>query len=125
LARFKSEEHARVGKRTILEIEELGTLELESVSIGEKHDTVSLTLRANEMTAALMAASRNGQTFEHGRLVVGDISFDLRGIVVASVQVSGDMVSVELSCTGISKTQEEGEKEKPDRGWNVFDLRPT
>jgi hypothetical protein len=126
LARFKSEEHTRLGHRqAILELEGLGTLELESVSVGRENDSLSLTVRGHAMTAELLAAQRSGKSFARGRLVVGDMSFDLRGIVVANVQVSGDLVSVELSCEGIAKTKEPAGEEDPDRGWNVFDVPPT
>jgi hypothetical protein len=124
LARFRSEEHARLPNRqAVLEIEELGTLELESVSMDEKSKSISLTLKGTAKTAELLAAQRNGRTFAQGRLMVGGMTFELRGIAVASVQVSGDMVSVELSLEGFNQAKEPAEEEPADRGWN-FDLPP-
>jgi hypothetical protein len=124
LARFQDEEHTKAGnRRAILELEGLGTVEIESASLQGK-STLNITVREHAMTAQLHAAARNGTSFEHGRLVIGAASFDLRGVVIASIQMSGDVVSLTLDCSGITTTPAEVEEEAPPRRWD-HDLPPA
>jgi hypothetical protein len=124
LARFQAEEHAEVGNRRVtLQLDGLGTVGLESASL-KREDTISVVVRGHSTTAQLHAAARNGTIFPHGKLLIGATSFDLRGIVISSIEMSGELVSLELSCSGISTTPAETEDEEPSRRWD-HDLPPT
>jgi hypothetical protein len=113
LARFRSEEHG-AKRQAGLTLDGLGPITLESVRPeGKGTRRFTLTLRGHSATAELNAAARNGRVFEQGTLVIGGLTFELKGVVISSLQISGDVLTLEIDAASASSKREANEDEKP------------
>jgi hypothetical protein len=112
LARFKGEE--QTGKRRVtLELDGIGAIDVESVQArGTTRFTV--TIRGHAVTAALNAAARNGTIFENGRLTLGNMRIELKGVLIAGLELNGDLVTLELDATSAETKYGPDEEEKED-----------
>ena len=112
LARLNSEEHGR--RQATLTLDGLGPITLESVAPeGKGNRRFTITIRGHSATAELNAAARNGRVFEHGTLVIGALAFELKGVVISSLQMNGEMVTVELDAAAADPKRPSAEDEKP------------
>jgi hypothetical protein len=98
LARFKSEENTG-RRRTTLELDGLGTVDAESVSPRGGQTRYAVTLRGHSLTAQLAAAARNGTIIDTARIVVGNMRIELKGVVIAGLEMNGEMISLELDAS--------------------------
>ena len=51
--------------------------------------------------------------FEQGTLVIGGLTFALKGVVISSLEISGDVLTLELDAASASPKREAKEGEKP------------
>jgi hypothetical protein len=115
LARLRSEERAAKPQASLM-LDSLGPIALESVEAqGKGTRSFAITFRGHSATAALAAAYRNARVFETGTLVFGGTTYELKAVTISSLNVDGDVLTLELDASAAypKRPAEEDKKEEP------------
>jgi hypothetical protein len=124
LARFQEEEHG-AKRRSTLQLDGIGSVDVESVKprgVGG----YELTIRGHSLTAALTAAARNASIIEHARILIGNMRIELRQVLIADLELNGELISLQLDAQSAEtkwgpSEDDELDQDGPRKQWDPAD----